>query len=256
MIIRQPYPILEFDDAPRAKIEPGEHIQTMDIPACCVITFFREVIEKKLAQDQLQQVACLRSETVDLPVYRTLHHGKPVCLVTGFVGAPGAAGQLEELIAMGCGKFIICGGAGVLQKDIAVGHLVVPDAALRDEGTSYHYLPPAREVPCNPEALRCIEQALQDRHIPYLKGKTWTTDALYRETEEKVALRVSEGYVTVEMEAAAFFAVARFRKVTLGQILYGGDDLSGAEWDGRGWNSRALIRENLVDLAMDICLDL
>jgi len=58
----------------------------------------------------------------------------------------------------------------------------------------------------------------------------------------------------VEMEAAAFFAVARFRNVVLGQILYGGDDLSGSVWDGRQWNSRKQIRENLVDLSLEICL--
>lgn len=97
---------------------------------------------------------------------------------------------------------------------------------------------------------------MEAKKIPFIKAKTWTTDAFYRETEKKIALRVSEGCVTVEMEAAAFFAVAKFRNIVLGQLLYAGDDLSGIEWDHRNWNSLKDNRINLVDLSMSICLEL
>lgn len=125
-----------------------------------------------------------------------------------------------------------------------------------DESLSYHYLELSREIECNQQALKCITDYLDKNKIPFIKAKTWTTDAFYRETEEKIALRVSEGCVTVEMEAAAFFAVSKFRNVVLGQILYGGDDLSGIEWDTRNWVDRKDIRINLVDLSMAICLEL
>jgi uridine phosphorylase len=69
-----------------------------------------------------------------------------------------------------------------------------------------------------------------------------------------VKLRRSEGCLTVEMEAAAFFAVAKFRGVTFGQILYGGDDVSGCDWDGRKWQGRRDIREALFRLAAEACL--
>ncbi|HPP85188.1 MAG TPA: uridine phosphorylase, partial [Bacillota bacterium] len=92
--------------------------------------------------------------------------------------------------------------------------------------------------------------------IPFIKAKTWTTDAIFRETEAKIEKRVAEGCVTVEMEAAAFFAVSKFRNVLLGQILYGGDDLSGIEWDRRLWNSREMIRINLVDVCLKIATQL
>jgi len=174
----------------------------------------------------------------------------------GYVGAPGAAAQLEELVAMGFLKFMVCGAAGVLQKGIQVGHLVVPYSAVRDEGVSYHYIEPSREIECNPYAFSTIENVLRADNIPYIKAKTWTTDAFYRETNDKISLRVSEGCVTVEMEAAAFFAVSKFRNVVLGQILYGGDDLSGAEWDSRKWSSREQIRKSLLDLSCKVCLQL
>ena len=149
-----------------------------------------------------------------------------------------------------------CGSAGVLRSDIAVGHIVVPVSAVRDEGTSYHYLPPTREVQASPEAVSAIEQVLKRYSIPYILGKTWTTDAFYRETPSKVKLRCEEGCLTVEMEAAALFAVARFRQVLLGQILCGGDDVSGEEWDARRGVERASFREKVFWLAAEACLEL
>jgi uridine phosphorylase len=144
----------------------------------------------------------------------------------------------------------------VLDREIAVGHLVVPASAVRDEGTSYHYLPPAREVNASPPAVAAIEQVLRQRQVPYVVGKTWTTDAVYRETPDRVKRRRAEGCLTVEMEAAAFFAVAQFRGVTLGQILYGGDDVSGEDWDHRNWQAQPGVRERLFWLAAEACLSL
>jgi uridine phosphorylase len=253
MFEKRQYPILEFDACKTAYIEPSNLMQSIDIAECCVISFFRDIIEMKNSSGELKQVANIHSETLDIPVYETIYNGKRVALVLGFLGSAGSAALLEELIAFGCRKFIVCGGAGVLQKDISVGHLIIPVSAVRDEGVSYHYLEPSREVECSQHIVEVMERELKKDSIKYIKAKTWTTDAIYRETKEKVALRISEGCVTVEMEAAAFFAVAKFRNVELGQILYGGDDLSGEEWDGRTWNNRTEIRENLVNLAIKIC---
>jgi uridine phosphorylase len=87
-------------------------------------------------------------------------------------------------------------------------------------------------------------------------GKTWTTDGFYRETRPKMARRVAEGCITVEMEAAACFAVAAFRGVRFGQILYAGDDLSGDLWDERAWVRHASGREQLFWLAADSVVSL
>ena len=168
------------------------------------------------------------------PIYELQFGDRPIAVVHPRVGAPMGAAVLEKLIAIGCRKFIACGGAGVLVPKVVLGHLVVPTSAIRDEGTSYHYLPAGREVAPTPRALAAIESVLKANGHDYLLGKTWTTDALYRETRAKVERRKREGCLTVEMEAAAFFAVAKFRGVEFGQILYAGDDLSG-EWDHRNW---------------------
>ncbi len=256
MLQKRDYPILEFDPSPKAKINPSNLTAKIDVPEYCVITFFGDVIYEMLHSNKLNQVGTFYSATVNLPIYETKYNGKSIALVQGFLGAAGSAALLEELIVMGCKKFIVCGAAGVLQKGIQVGHLVVPCSAVRDEGLSYHYIAPSREIECDAHALTTIVDLLEKENVPYIKAKTWTTDAFYRETEDKIALRVSEGCVTVEMETAAFFAVSKFRNVTLGQILFGGDDLSGVEWDSRRWSSREEIRRSLVELSLKTCLQL
>jgi uridine phosphorylase len=253
---KEKYPILEFDDAQVAKIEPSSFHKKIQGYDYCVITFFREVLDGMEKEGRIKVVKLLNCETMNIPIYEMEIMGKKVHLSLGYVGAAGSAAFLEELIASGFSKFIVCGGAGVLRKDIAVGHLIIPTSAIRDEGVSYHYLAPAREIECNPEVIGKIEEELNKYKIDYIKGKTWTTDSFYRETEDKIELRKSEGCLTVEMEAAAFFAVARFRNVKLGQILYGGDDLSSMTWDSRKWHNKTEIRENLVDLSIRICVSL
>ena len=189
------------------------------------------------------------------PIYEIDLGGRRLALMHPGVGAPLAAGFLEELIARGCRTFVACGGAGVLVPDVALGHVVVPTSAVRDEGTSYHYMP--RREPCSHPTRagrRCDRGDRSATRVPYVTGATWTTDAIYRETRGKVDRRVAEGCLTVEMEAAAFFAVAGFRGVTFGQLLYAGDDLSGDAWDQRGWDDHATGRETLFRLAAEAVL--
>lgn len=254
--MNQPYPILEFDPALEAKIEPSRMIQPRDVPEHCVICFFGEVIEKVAAEHDARILVPNKWEDGPHPLYEIDFQGRRVAFFHPGVGSAIAAGLLEENIAFGCRKFIVCGGCGVLERDIAVGHLVVVSAAVRDEGTSYHYLPPAREVAAHPAGVAALQDVLAQRGLPYLTGKTWTTDAPYRETNAKIAARRAEGCLTVEMEASALMAVAQFRGVTLGQVIYGGDDLSGETYDTRRWQSRKDIRENLFWLAVEACLRL
>uniref|UniRef100_UPI0032610DC6 nucleoside phosphorylase n=1 Tax=Clostridium sp. NkU-1 TaxID=1095009 RepID=UPI0032610DC6 len=114
---------------------------------------------------------------------------KKIALTQAGVGAPIAGAQIEELTAFGCRKYIACGSCGVLQKEIAVGHLIIPTSAIRDEGTSYHYIEPSREIAANSYVVQIIENTLTAQQVPYIKAKTWTTDALYRETPLKIEQR-------------------------------------------------------------------
>lgn len=248
------FPILEFDPAPLAVIEPAHAVARFEMPERAVICFFREVVEKAAADLGAREIGRLECEMISLPIFEADFAGQRLAIVQGGVGAPLAAGWLDEMIALGCRAFVAAGGAGVLVPELALGHVVVPTAAIRDEGTSYHYLPPSREVTPTDDALAAIFATLNRHGIPHVAGKTWTTDGLYRETRGKIERRVAEGCLTVEMEAAAFFAVARFRGVSFGQMLYAGDDLSGEAWDPRGWTRHADGRDLLFRLAVEAAL--
>jgi uridine phosphorylase len=248
---KQPFPILEFDGERQAILEPGKLVEPMDVPEECVICFFAEVIDYLVEAHSAKVIAHSVSEIGQHLVYEIDFEGQRLVFFHPGIGAPLAGALLEEMIARGCKKFIACGGCGVLDREIAVGHLLVPVSAIRDEGTSYHYLPPSREVAMDRRALAAIESVLVGHGTDYLRTKTWTTDAIYRETPEKVAAYLREGCLAVEMEAAAFFAIAQFRGAAFGQILYGGDAVIPGAWEGRTWNSRKEIRRNLFWLSAE-----
>ncbi len=247
-------PLLEFDPDPSAMLEPGGIHSRLDaMPQRCVITFFQDVIDHLKDSGAVREVARLGSAIGPHPVYGFEETEVPMALFHPGVGAPLAAGLFEELIALGGRKFIVCGGAGSLEASYELGKLLVPTSAVRDEGTSYHYLPADREVVPGRLALAAIEKVLSEKDVPYALTKTWTTDAMFRETKGKINKRKAAGCGCVEMEAAALFAVAEFRGVELAQILYAGDDLSGELWDSRNWNTQSDVRRGLVELASMAC---
>ncbi len=255
MIIKNRYPVCEYDTSRNPIIKPTDFLEKT-LPSKCVITFFREELNQLVAEQKLPVIGYLHSEVLDIPIYAYHAFSERLCITMPFATAPGAAGTIEELHAMGCEKFIICGGAGSIQNDSKVGEIIVPVAAVRDEGTSYHYLEPSREVECHKAAVNYVISGLEKLGIPYTTGKTWTTDAMYRETPEMIALRRSEGCITVEMETAAFFAVSKYYDIPLAQLLYAGDDVSGEKWDTRHWNHQKNVRSNMIRIAMKLMEEL
>lgn len=249
------YPILEFDDKSKTILDPTVFCKNIEGVEFCVMCFFREVIEKVVAEYHAIVKVNLHSEIGDHPIYEIDYQGKKVSFFHPGIGAPLAAGLMDESIACGFRKFVACGGAGVLDSSIQVGKIVIPFAAVRDEGTSYHYVPPSRELEISKDVVDKLVAALTSKKVPYILAKTWTTDAFYRETENRRDKRKSEGCLTVEMECSAFAAVAKHRNVMFGQYLYGGDDISGTEWDHRKW-TRHEMREKLFWLSVEACLSL
>lgn len=246
-------PLFQFDPALPAVIEPRRS-SAPDVPQNSVICFFQDVIDDLRRRGLLTQIALKRTEIGEHPVYEMKSEFGRLAVFHPGVGAPLAALLLEQVIALGCTRFVACGGAGSLIANYRPGGIVVPTSAVRDEGTSYHYLPFRKRAVASPLCVGAIEAVLKRHGVAYKLGKTWTTDALYRETPSKVARRRSQRCLTVEMEAAALFAVAAFRKVQLGQILYTGDDVSGATWRHNNWRGMNSVRERLFFLAAEACL--
>src|SRR5262245_34095093 len=230
-------------------IEPSERYRRRGEHLRAVICFFREVTTAR--GEGCPVIVNVPSENGPFPIFELATGTGPVWVFHPPVGASMSAAALELLIASGVDRVIVCGGAGNLEGGRALGHVVVPTGAVRDEGASFHYLPASRTVGASPTAVAAAIAACDAADVPYTTGLTWTTDGLFRETPGKVAARRAEGCLTVEMEAAALFAVAQYRGITIGQLLYAGDDLSGDEWDHRGWDTDRSIRERLFDLALD-----
>jgi uridine phosphorylase len=158
-------------------------------------------------------------------------HGQPIgVLHLGGPGAPNAAATAEELIAFGVKCLVSIGLAGGLQPDLHAGDVVIADRALRDEGTSYHYLPPARSVAAHPALVQQFDAAFTVRSIAHSIGLSWTTDAPYREARGQVAAYQAEGVKTVEMEAAALFAVGERLGAQTAAVLVIGDRLADLTW--------------------------
>ena len=252
----QDIPLVEFDSEREAIIEPAVLFKRIDLPEHCVMPIYGSLIEKLKADGRLEKISELYTSFVPIEVHKLEFEGKYVTVAHPGMGAPFAAAIMEEMIALGCRKFVACGSAGVLKPELQRGAIVIPSSAVRDEGTSYHYLAPSREIEVDAEVVRRLESVLQKHHVNYEIGKTWTTDAFFRETKGKVSQRKSEGCVAVEMECSALIAVSRFRDVVFGQYLAAGDDVSGDEWDPRYVDDRLTFQEKIFWLSVEACLSL
>ena len=248
-------PLLEFDPDKTALIEPSFRYGNETPPEFCVLPMYEALIKNLESRGKLEKIAALCSLLVSLDIYKLNFDGKSVLVVYPGLTAPFAVGMFERLISLGCRKFVACGACGVLKPELKNGVVIIPDSALRDEGTSYHYLPPSRTVEMNPEVVNILEAVLKKHHINYEIGKTWTTDAFYRETKGKIAKRKEEGCIAVEMECSAFLAVSKFRSVLFGQYLTASDDVSGDEWD-RTVDHSMSVQEKLFWLSVEACLSL
>jgi uridine phosphorylase len=224
------------------------------MPPGCVLCFFRDVVDHLIAVEKPQRIQKIRTEMGSLAIYRVERPDGPVALATPGVGGPISAGVLEIATVLGGRYFVCCGGAGVLDSSIEVEHVMLAASAVRDEGTSYHYMAPSRLVECTAGALAALRATLTEHGVPFSEVRTWTTDAYFRETRGKVRRRREEGCVCVEMECASLFAVGRFRKVEIAALLYAGDDVSGERWDRRDWTDREDTRSRLLELAFAACL--
>ena len=243
------HPLFEFEESQTAVINPPMRRKVDNFPELAVACWFGDVQRKRFAgQDPIYRIPF---EHGDHEVHVVEHLGKRIAVFNPGVGAPAAATSLEDIIGLGATKIIGCGGAGIVKQGFDVGHIIVPTGAVRDEGTSHHYQPVEVAVVPHPLAVDAIDAELSDAGVPHDKGLTWTTDAIFRETPEKVARRREQGCISVEMEASAMFAVAMFRGAVYGQLLYAGDDVSAQTWDHRHWEKQTSVRERVLELALN-----
>jgi len=233
-----------YDPERSAVINPDEvHILRQRKLDACIVNFSYKIMDALLEGGHLElaEEGAVRFVSCSCNLY--VVKGTNIGVIQTQVGAPFTAGLIEDLAySFTCRKFIIFGSCGGLDKALTYGKLIVPTHAYRDEGFSYHYLPESDyiEVP-NHES---VGKVLDSLRIPYVKGRTWTTDAFFRETRRNMARRKAEGCIAVEMEVSACQAVCNFRGYQLYYFLYAADNLDHTAWD-EGILSRISMDERL-----------
>ncbi len=221
-------------------------------PEICVSTFSDEIISVFAKAETTVKIAELHSANGTIPVYKLTYNGCEIAFYKSMVGAPACVCQCEEVLAMGVKKLVFFGSCGVLDNERVGQRLIVPSAAIRDEGTSYHYVAPSEEISLDPYWLNVLKEVFDELKIDYVEGKTWTTDGAYRETIEAVQSHRAAGCLCVEMECSALAAMTQVRKVPFVQFLYGADSLSSDTWEMRDLGLHGL---NQADLYMFVALE-
>lgn len=230
MIQKNEFPILEYDFDSTEILKPNHGAEQLTLPEKCVFAFLGDTIDSYAAETGAAVAEHFETVTKTYPIYVVKNDGEEFCLCQAPLGAPAAAQFMDCLIACGCRKIVTAGSCGVL-TEMAENEFLIPTKALRDEGTSYHYLPAARYAEPASEAVQAIEKTFRALGLPF------------REC-------ITEGCATVEMECAALAACAKKRGAAFGQILYTADSLANAEQhDDRDWGKDSLRK------ALELCIE-
>lgn len=243
--------IIHAFDTSEEFISPGEKIKPVAGLASVTIVVFEKhnlgALLHRYAHEEIAKV----NMGVDLPVYKIIYNGKQMNVFLSVQNGSAAAECMEILIAMGSRKFVYYGSCGVLADSVTSEKIILPVEAYRDEGMSYHYLP-ASDFLMISNASK-TEALLFEMAVPYIKAKTWTTDAIFRETRNNVEKRKKDGCLVVEMECASIEAVGRFRGAEVCYFLYTEDSLGGPSWKpGTMGNMSRSSAEGYADIALEL----
>ena len=248
----------DFDNDKNAIVEPWFVSKPISgFPEIAVTTFSSEIINAFSSLDGVEKISEFTSSIESIPIYGMKYNDVYVSFYKSAVGASACAIHLEKIIAKGIRTVVMFGSCGVLDKEISDGHFIIPVSAIRDEGTSYHYVPASQEIEMDNESVDVLTVAMDKMGYSWIKGKTWTMDAPFRETSKKTALRKSQGCISVEMECSAMLAVAKFRNIKFAQFLYAADNLDSPNWDSRNLYSKNLsYREKYMLVAFETAINL
>ena len=221
-------PILDHDPSETTVFHPAnlmeasrqqKNLSPCRVPEGCLLDFDGELLENLVSSGKAKH-------DPDWPCFHTrLYRWKTgrseYGIIGGTIGAPFAVLIAEELFACGCQALVSIGSAGLISQDLQPPFFLLIERSLRDEGTSYHYLPAAPFAEADQEALSWVQTGLDNAGFAFVRAATWTTDAPFRETPTRIDFCRSQGIVAVEMEAAAllaFAAAGRRKMICLSQV--------------------------------------
>ena len=220
-----------YDNKSKAIIDIKKKENSIKVDAC-IITFSNIIEQYILDNYKCNKIAEIKFVTGITPIYGFSYNGHNYAFFKTYVGGPACVGTIEDTQwELDVDKYILFGGAGCLNKEITKGKIMIPTEAYRDEGTSYHYAPASDYI--NIKNYKIVEEFMSNSKIPYVLGKTWTTDSYYRETINNFNKRKEDGCISVEMECASVEAMCQFRNLDVYTFFMSGDLLDAPEWDER-----------------------
>ena len=233
-------------DNSKPLIEPSKFYQKGQIADKCIVTFSYKVVDYVKQNYNLVVETKVGSANGDILIYSFTKNEEKILFYMSPIGSNVAGTMLDEIsYVTGATKFIFFGSCGILTEDCC-NKIIVPTKAYRDEGFSYHYLEASDYIDI--KNAKCLKNILERKNIAYISGKTWTTDAIYRETINNVNKRKADGCICVEMEAAGLEAICNYRNLDLFIFFVSGDILYKKEWEkGSGEKNK---QQNAFDIAL------
>ena len=250
--------LTEFDANRQAIINPEAlHEPLEGFPKIAVSCFSRLTFQRMLEMFPHELIYETSMANVAIPIYKLVIDDNELAIFNAPVGASACVGILEDIFVLGADKLVLFGTCGVLDEDIKETSIIIPRHALRDEGTSFHYVEASDEIAVNVGVLDHFRSYLNERQISHKEGKVWTTDGIYRETNGKLKARKSAGAICVDMECSAVAALAKFRGVDICHFFYAADHLSEGNWDARNLMNHMDLdeKDKVALLALEFACD-
>lgn len=249
--------IIESFDNSRPFINPSDIYQKGAIAEKCIVTFSNKVLKYVLRNYECEKVACTGTANGKIQIYALQNNNERTLFYMSPIGAAIAGCIMDEVsYIVGAKKFIVFGACGSLDSTKTEGKIIIPTYAYRDEGFSYHFAEASDYIRI--EQSNELSLILQQLNIPFVTGRTWTTDAIYRETENNVNKRKKDGCLSVEMECAGLQALCSFRKLDFYPFFFTSDLLDGISWDNKllGTAAELSYQVNCFSIALKVASEI
>ncbi len=245
--------IIESFDESRPLIGPEHFYKQGHIADICIVTFSHKVLEDVLETYECKKEVCAATGNGKIPIYSLTHGTNNILFYMSPIGSAIAGCIMEEVSWLtGAKHFIVFGSCGSLDDALTDGKFIVPTESYRDEGFSYHYQKASDYI----QITNCqkLSRFFEELSIPYVSGRSWTTDAMYRETELNIARRKADGCICVEMESAGLQALCTFKNLELYTFFFASDLVDGEVWENinLGTMEGCLMQINCFDIALKL----
>ncbi len=235
-----------------------EKKKDIPIPKLAIGVFSRYLFNDIIEKFQALEIGYISCANYESNIYIVRYNDVEFVLFMAHVSSCRISDDIEQLRVSGVKTFIVYGNCGVLDKNIEDCSIIIPTLGYREEGTGFHYVPESETIEMNPKYQNLFIKLLEEKGFNYTLGYTWTTDAPYRETREKINYFKEKGCICVEMEGTCIAAVCKYYNLDYFTFYYAGDNLDSVEWEERSISGLANIdiKKEVTYLALDLAVSI